>query len=112
MTPDDASPDGGYGYGYSRAPKPETPAPAPPPPPPAPRAPGARPRPPPPPPAPAPAAPPRRRLPVRPSPVFGGLVAILIGTGTYLWLSGTWAVDTTPTKAARVGVFVFVAIGW
>ena len=55
--------------------------------------------------APIPIAP--RRIPVRPSPVFLGLVALMVAAGVYLW--------TRPNQVAtsiRIGMFVFVAVGW
>jgi len=50
----------------------------------------------------------RRHLPVRPSPVFLGLVAAMAGSGAWLF-SGSAAVTST---AGRIGIFVFVAVGW
>lgn len=48
----------------------------------------------------------RRRLPVRPSPVFGALVAVFAAAGAFLWRAQGLS---TPM---RVAVFVFVALGW
>jgi len=48
----------------------------------------------------------RRRLPVRPSPVFGGMMAIFAAAGGYLWTA------TRVETPMRVAVFVFVAVGW
>ncbi|GAC1321063.1 MAG: site-2 protease family protein [Acidimicrobiales bacterium] len=55
----------------------------------------------------SPPAPARRRLPVRPSPAFGLLVAVVAAAGSYLWTAGD--VVSTPM---RVAIFVFVAVGW
>ena len=49
----------------------------------------------------------RRWPPVRPSAVFGLLVAVLAGSGAYLWTT-----NNVYSSAMRVGVFVFVAVGW
>lgn len=54
----------------------------------------------------------RRRLPVRPSPVFGALVAVLLGAGAYLWTAGPGESSTAVYAPMRVAVFVFVAVGW
>ena len=80
MAPDDAfdRPPAGYGYG-------PPPSASPPP----------------------PIRPVRRRLPVRPSPVFGALVAVLVGAGAYLWTA-----RETVSTPMRVAVFVLVAVGW
>lgn len=58
-------------------------------------------------PPPSPVRPAKRRLPVRPSPVFGALVAAMVGAGAYLWTAGQ-----TVSTPMRVAVFVFVAVGW
>jgi len=48
-----------------------------------------------------------RRLPLRPSPVFGGLVAVMVAAGVVLWTS-----PAVVTRSMRVAIFVFVATGW
>lgn len=49
----------------------------------------------------------RRHLPVRPSPVFVGLLGIFAASGVYVWSR-----HSLITTAGRVGMFVFVAAGW
>ena len=49
----------------------------------------------------------QRRIPVRPSPVFLALVAVFVGAGAFLWSR-----PNTTAVVNRVGIFVFVAVGW
>jgi Zn-dependent protease len=48
-----------------------------------------------------------RHIPVRPSPIFLGLVALMVGAGIYVWTQGNHI-----TRPGRVGIFAFVAVGW
>jgi Zn-dependent protease len=53
------------------------------------------------------AEPVHRRIPIRPSPIFLALVAIFVAAGVYVWTR-----NDVITYAGRVGIFVFVAVGW
>ena len=58
--------------------------------------------------APEPARAPRRRLPVRPSPVFAGLVAVMAVAGGWLFVRSPGG----NVLQARVAIFIFVVTGW